>query len=146
MSLLVRKINKNATIPVRSTDGSAGYDFYSPIDVIINPKSKILIQTNISVELPECPFKGHIYCMKMMSRSGLSLKKSIEVGAGLIDSDYRGNIGVILYNHGDEPVEIKSGDRIAQGVIITIAVPEIIDVDELSNTKRGDGGYGSTGQ
>nr|KAJ0205231.1 hypothetical protein LSAT_V11C500238990 [Lactuca sativa] len=78
-------------------------------------------------------------------RSGLAWKHSIDVGAGVIDADYRGPVGVILFNHSDNDFEVKTGDRIAQLIIQKIIVPEVMEVDDLDSTVRGAGGFGSTG-
>lgn len=79
-------------------------------------------------------------------RSGLALKNFIDVGAGVIDSDYRGPLGVLLFNFSDEPFQVRIGDRIAQLIIERISTPEVAIVDELPTTDRGAGGFGSTGQ
>ena len=78
-------------------------------------------------------------------RSGLAWKHSIDVGAGVVDADYRGPVGVILFNHSDMDFEVKAGDRIAQLIIEIIMTPEVIEVDDLDSTVRGVGGFGSTG-
>ena len=126
--LKVKLLNKNAKLPQRATDGSAGFDIYSAEEHKLNPGEKAIISTGISIELPPCPFPDHIYCFKIVSRSGLSAKHSVEKGAGLIDADYRGEIKVILYNlKSTEPkqegLHIHIGDRIAQGIIIPVAMP-----------------------
>jgi dUTP pyrophosphatase len=151
-NLNVKLLNEHARLPQRSSSGAAGYDIYAAEQCFITPGSKKVISTGISIELPQCPFPGHIYCMKLMSRSGLSVKQSIEVGAGLIDRDYRGEIKVVLRNHSqrqDVPynvLEVNIGDRIAQGVIIPVAIPTVVEVKELTNSARGTGGFGSTGR
>lgn len=78
-------------------------------------------------------------------RSGLALKHAIDVGAGVIDADYRGPVGVILFNHSDVDFEVKAGDRIAQMILEKIVTPEVIEVEDLDSTLRGEGGFGSTG-
>jgi len=144
--LKIKLLNSNAILPKRQTNGSAGYDIYSAESCTIEPRNQKIISTGISIELPHCPFPNHIYSFHIISRSGLSAKYKIEKGAGLIDADYNGEIKIILYNYNDEKYEIKIGDRIAQGVIIPVAIPEVIEVDELKNTERGIGGFGSTGK
>lgn len=81
----------------------------------------------------------------MAPRSGLALKKGIDIGAGVIDEDYRGEVGAILFNLNSEPFEVRKGDRIAQFICEHIVYPELEEVDELDNTERGAGGFGSTG-
>lgn len=82
---------------------------------------------------------------RVAPRSGLAVKNFIDVGAGVIDQDYRGNVGVVLFNHADVPFEVKKGDRIAQLICEQILYPELIELDTLSETARGEGGFGSTG-
>lgn len=141
MSVLkVVRLDDNSFIPKRGTEYSAGLDLFSPIDAVILPSERMLIKLNISIELPVGTF-GHI-----LPRSGLALKNGIHVGAGVIDSDYRGNVGVLLFNLSDQPFNIFKGDRIAQMVIqkYEILEPEEASVS-LSSTDRGVGGFGSTG-
>jgi dUTP pyrophosphatase len=143
--LKVRLIEDNNNsvgyIPKRGTEYSAGLDLFSPIDTIVMPLERLLIKLNISIELPVGTF-GHI-----LPRSGLALKNGIHVGAGVIDCDYRGNVGVLLFNLSDKPFNIVRGDRIAQLVIqkYEICEPEEVVNESLSVTERGVGGFGSTG-
>lgn len=97
------------------------------------------MKTDIQIEVPE----GHYG--RVAPRSGLAWKNSIDVGAGVIDEDYRGNVGVILFNFSDVNFEIKKGDRIAQLICERISYPTVVEVDTLSETARGEGGFGSTG-
>ena len=85
------------------------------------------------------------FCLVVAPRSGLTWKNSIDVGAGVIDADYRGPVGVILFNHSDVDFEVKPGDRIAQLIVQKIVTPEVEEVDDLDATVRGSGGFGSTG-
>lgn len=101
------------------------------------------------------PFILHIYCFLRLllkhfgyfaaPRSGLALKHAIDVGAGVIDADYRGPVGVILFNHSDVDFEVKAGDRIAQMILEKIITPEVMEVKDLDSTLRGEAGFGSTG-
>jgi dUTP pyrophosphatase len=91
-------------------------------------------------------FSGFIFVTSPAPRSGLALKNFIDVGAGVIDCDYRGAVGVLLFNFSDEPFKVRTGDRIAQLIIERISTPEVVIVDELPSTGRGAGGFGSTGQ
>ena len=153
----IQLLNKNACLPKRSTDGAAGYDLYAAETCQIKPGEKAIISTGIALELPNCTIPGHIYCMQIMSRSGVSAKKSIEKGAGLIDEDYKGEIKIILYNHKphqkyknkEEEISdilyINIGDRIAQGIIVAVAIPEVVEMTKLNESKRGIQGFGSTG-
>jgi dUTP pyrophosphatase len=128
-------------IPKYSTVGSAGMDVCSSEEIIIHPKSIALVKTNLSLEIPS----GHE--IQIRSRSGLAAKSGIFVlnAPGTIDSDYRGEIGVILYNISDKEFIIKPGDRIAQAVLSKYERAEIIIVESISKTERADGGFGSTG-
>jgi dUTP pyrophosphatase len=128
-------------IPKYSTVGSAGMDICSAEEVVVNPKSIALIKTNIALEIPS----NHE--IQIRSRSGLAAKSGIFVlnAPGTIDSDYRGELGVILYNISDKEFIIKPGDRIAQAVLSKYERAEITVVESISNTERAAGGFGSTG-
>jgi len=137
--LYVKKLSKNATVPARSSKGAVGYDLSSAYDVVIPAHGKGLVQTDISVAIPEGTYG------RVAPRSGLAWKKHIDVGAGVIDPDYRGNVGVVLFNHAAEPFEIKVGDRVAQLILERVLTPDVAEVDDLEKTERGEGGFGSTG-
>jgi len=128
-------------IPVRSTDGSAGYDIKSTEQASIYPGTSHKFTTGLRIAIPD----GYVGIVK--ARSGLSFNSSVEVGAGVIDSDYRGEIRVHLYNHGDKPVLVYKGDRIAQLLIQKHETPEFIYVEDINDTAtaRGINGFGSTG-
>jgi dUTP pyrophosphatase len=137
--LKIKKLTENAYIPVRSSQYAAGLDLFSPIDALIKPGERQLIKLDISMKLDNYTY-GHI-----LPRSGLALKNGIHVGAGIIDSDYRGNVGVLLFNLSDSPFVVSKGDRIAQMVIKKYEYLVAVEVDELDETLRGSGGFGSTG-
>ncbi len=130
-------------LPAYETSGSAGMDIRANLKqmVVIEPLGRVLIKTGLFLELPN-GFEAQI-----RTRSGMALKKGLSVlnSPGTIDADYRGEIGVILVNISNEEKEIKNGDRIAQMVIAKIEQPKLIEVTELNETKRGAGGFGSTG-
>jgi dUTP diphosphatase len=108
-------------------------------DLVIAPHSNGLVKTDLAVAiLPGC-------YGRVAPRSSLALKKQIDVGAGVIDCDYRGPLGVVLFNHGENAFEVKRGDRIAQLILERIATPPVEEVDDLDATSRGAGGFGSTG-
>lgn len=144
MKLYVKKLREGATLPKRATVGSAGYDLCCLTDepIVVSPNERKLIPTGIAVEIPENTV-GLVY-----SRSGLSLKHGIHMAndVGVIDSDYRGELKVPIHNRSDVDYTISNGDRIAQLVITPIFTPETEEVDELSDTVRGEGGFGSTGK
>lgn len=140
MSLIVSKLSKDAIIPKRGSEYAAGLDLYSPISCTIQPLQRILVKLDIAIELPSGTF-GHV-----LPRSGLALKYGIHIGAGVIDEDYRGNVGVLMFNFGSEPYTFFAGDRIAQLVVKSYERVDIIENDTLEESQRGDGGFGSSGQ
>ena len=118
---------------------AAGYDLYSAYDYVIPAQGKVIAKTDISIRVPDGTYG------RIAPRSGLSAKHHIDVGAGVVDQDYTGNVGVVLFNHAQVEFEIKKGDRIAQLVCEKIEYPEIEEVASLNSTDRGEGGFGSTG-
>lgn len=124
---------------VRSTPGSAGYDIRTAESATLYPGMSHKFITCLRMAIPE----GYVGLIE--PRSGLSFKQSIENGAGVIDSDYRGEIRIHLYNHGGNTVHFVEGDRIAQLLIQKYEAPEFVLVDSLDQTIRGEGGFGSTG-
>lgn len=133
------KLTSNATAPSKGSKFAAGYDLFSAHDYEVLPRNKILAFTDIQVQVP------HGHYGRVAPRSGLAVKHFIDVGAGVIDEDYRGNVGVVLFNFGSESFKVKRGDRIAQLICEKISYPEIEEVDSLDKSERGDGGFGSTG-
>ena len=131
------------SLPQYQTLGSAGMDLPAAIEntKVISPRERVLIPTGFSLALPSS------LEAQIRPRSGLALKNGVTVlnAPGTIDSDYRGEISILLINHGSEPFVIKRGDRIAQMVIAKVAQPHLVEVKNLSKTLRGEGGYGSTG-
>lgn len=136
------KAEDESLVPDYETLGSAGADLKANESGILQPNERRLIKTGISIELP----LG--YEAQVRPRSGLALKHGISMvnTPGTIDSDYRGEIGIILINHGDKPFEYKKGDRIAQLVIAKHSRAEFILTENLSQTQRGTGGFGHTGK
>lgn len=130
-------------LPNYKTKGSAGMDLYANIEnpISINPMERVLIPTGLYISIPNG------YEAQIRARSGLALKHGISLvnGVGTIDSDYRGEIGVILINFGKETYTINKGDRIAQLVIVKYEKAEFVQVSTLDSTDRGDGGFGHTG-
>ena len=137
--LKVQKLSNNAALPKRSTDGAAGYDLCASQDCTIPAGGKGLVHTGLAISFP-----AGLYA-RIAPRSGLALKRFIDVGAGVVDADYRGEVGVVLFNHGDQDFEVKMGDRIAQLILEKIDTPPVEEVQDLDNTVRGSGGFGSTG-
>ncbi|XP_078430421.1 DUTP-PYROPHOSPHATASE-LIKE 1 [Wolffia australiana] len=137
--LKVKRLSENAVLPSRASPLSAGYDLSSAVTAKVPARGKVLIPTDLSIAIPP----GHY--ARIAPRSGLAWKHSIDVGAGVVDADYRGPVGVILFNHSDVDFEVKIGDRIAQLIIEVIVTPDVVEVEDLDSTVRGAGGFGSTG-
>ncbi len=147
VDLLIKRLSNsfnNIPLPAYATDGSSGMDVRAALEKPITiEKGKIaLIPTNLSVEIP----KG--YEIQVRPRSGLAIKHGIGVlnSPGTIDSDYRGEVKIILFNFGDEDFIINSGDRIAQLVLAEVVVAEIEETNKLNSSERGKGGFGHTGK
>lgn len=145
MELKIKKLKENAKIPHRATNGSAGMDLYACIDdsVTLAPGQLTVIPTGIAIELPNNTCAAFLY-----ARSGLGVKHGICLsnGVGVIDSDYRGEVCVGLCNVSDKPYVIEPFERVAQMVIAPVLTPDVVEVDELSDTARGEGGFGSSGR
>lgn len=143
LEIKIKKIADVATIPTRGSNDAAGYDLYSgePGTIVIPPQSTTVIGTRLAMELPKGTF-GAIY-----ARSGLATRNGLRPAncVGVIDSDYRGEIKIALYNDSDIPQEVKLGDRIAQMILQTYLPMNFIEVTELDETIRGENGFGSTG-
>ena len=144
VKILIKKTNKEVITPKYKTDGSSGVDLSAFLEkkIVIKPNSSELIPTGLQVAIPE------ELEIQIRPRSGLAAKESIGVlnSPGTIDSDYRGELKIILFNHGKEDFIINNGDRIAQMVLVPIVKMEFEEVDSLPNTVRGQGGFGSTGK
>ncbi len=140
----IKKLNEKAILPTYGSKSAAGADLYACMEraVTIQAGETEFIKTGIAMEVPE-GFAGLIY-----ARSGLACKKGLAPAnkVGVIDADYRGEIMVALYNHSKESVTVEHGERIAQMVITPYLRADFLEVDELSDTVRGEGGFGSTGR
>ncbi len=143
MELHYKLINTNAKLTTYGSEFSAGFDISSSEEKIIPPHNTILIKTGLSVQWSGP--SAEEYYLRIAPRSGLAYKHGIFVNAGVIDFDYRGEIGIVIYNSSFEPFLINQGDRIAQGIMERISRPRILQVTELNETERGTGGFGSTG-
>ena len=143
MNIKVKKLNENATIPTQGSKYSAGFDLYAATTytIEIEPHQTVKIGTGLAFELPEGTF-GAIF-----ARSGLATKKGLRPAncVGVCDSDYRGEYIVALHNDTNYVMTIEPNDRIAQLIVMNYNLIELTEVDELSDTERGDGGFGSTG-
>ncbi|KAI2635940.1 deoxyuridine 5'-triphosphate nucleotidohydrolase [Xylaria nigripes] len=137
--LLIKKLSDKARLPTRGSAFAAGYDMYSSQATTVPARGKALVDTDIAIAVPAGTYG------RVAPRSGLALKHSIQTGAGVIDADYRGQVKILLFNHGDVDFSIAAGDRIAQLIIERIYTPEVVEVAELEESVRGAGGFGSTG-
>lgn len=133
------KLDSGAYMPERAHTTDAGADLRTPHDVIVMPNDSVVIDTGVHIELPP----NTVGMLK--SKSGLNVKHGI-TSEGVIDVGYTGSIRVKLYNHSDKPCELKAGDKVSQLVVMPILTPSFELVDELEETERGDGGFGSTGR
>lgn len=111
----------------------------SAVDTVVPAKGRAIVPTDLSIAIPQGTYG------RVAPRSGLAVKHFIDVGAGVVDADYRGPLGVVLFNFGEQDFVVKRGDRIAQLVLERIMMSDIVEVDDLDGTLRGSGGFGSTG-
>ena len=137
--LEVKKLSPKATLPTRGSIYAAGLDLYS-IDAQVVPKNgRALIKTGLYLAIPANQYG------RIAPRSGLALNSGLDVGAGVVDCDYRGELCVLLFNFGESDFLVAEGMRVAQLIIEKISVPAVVEVEFLSETNRGSGGFGSTG-
>lgn len=140
MKIHFQKIDPSAKLPSYAYEGDAGMDIFSCQDVEIAPGTHEVISTGLKIAIPE-GHGGFVW-----DKSGISVKNHITIIAGVIDSNYRGELKIALSNLGKKPYQVKKGEKIAQLIIKSVVAPEIMEVDELSNTdERGDKGFGSSG-
>ncbi|KAI0921398.1 Deoxyuridine 5'-triphosphate nucleotidohydrolase [Taiwanofungus camphoratus] len=138
-NLLIKRLSEKAKLPIRGSPLAAGYDLYSAERKTIPARGKALVDTQISIAVPAGTYG------RVAPRSGLASKFMIDTGAGVIDADYRGVIFVLLFNYSDQDFQVEEGDRIAQLIIERIITPDVLEVEDLDETLRGAGGFGSTG-
>ena len=143
--LKIKKLRENAKVPNRATSGSAGLDLCASIDepITLEGGATAVIPTGIAIALPSANYGAFVF-----PRSGIAVKHGIGLlnSVGVIDSDYRGEIRVVLLNHGKEPQTVEHGERVAQMLITPVLTPAYEEVPELDDTARGVGGFGSTGK
>lgn len=142
MQISVQRLDRELPMPTHSHEGDAGVDLYTSIDFKLQSGERRLVPAGIAVAVPQG------YVGLVCPRSGMAVKHGITVvnGPGVVDSGYRGELKVALINQGAEPVSFERGDRIAQLLVVPVAVQELTEVAELPTSDRGDGGFGSTGQ
>lgn len=141
MEIKIKILSLDAVMPKYQTEGAAGFDLHSVVDKVIRPKERVLIETGLAFEVP------YGFEVQIRPRSGLALKYGISVlnSPGTIDSDYRGEIKVLLINHSNEDFKVKIGDRIAQAVFAQVTQAHFVLSEDLSQTLRNQEGFGSTG-
>ena len=137
--LRFKRLDPGALLPTRGTSQSAGLDIYTIEDLTIRPGERELARTGLAVAIPEG------YYGRIAPRSGLATQKGLDTLAGVIDSDYRGEVRCLLYNAGDESIHLPARSKICQLIIEKIITPAAVWADEISDTDRGSGGFGSTG-
>ena len=137
--LSFEKLDPNAVLPTRGSQSAAGLDLYSIEAITLNPNERRVIRTGLAVAIPEG------YYGRVAPRSGLAIQKGVDVLAGVIDADYRGEIGCLLHNIGAERIDLPAQSKICQLIIEKIITPAAVWVNHLSETGRGSGGFGSTG-
>ncbi|CAM9125950.1 unnamed protein product, partial [Phaeothamnion confervicola] len=137
--MMVKRLSDKAMMPTRGSEHAAGFDLASAEATVVPAGGKALIKTDLSIAIPYGTYA------RIAPRSGLAWKKMIDVGAGVVDYDYRGAVGVVLFNLGKEDFHVAPGDRIAQLILERISMAEVQEVRDLPATTRGAGGFGSTG-
>ena len=142
LEVKVAKIDERAKMPTKGSIHAAGWDLYALEDMTIPFRKSMKIRTGIKVAIPN-GYEGQVRSRSSLGKKGLILPHSI----GTIDSDYRGNVGVVIFNHSDEDISVSRGDRVAQLILEQISTPVVEDVEgDLNDTQRGEGGFGSTNQ
>jgi dUTP pyrophosphatase len=142
VKIRVKRLSPDAKVPKAARTGDVAFDLYSTIDYDLRPRERFAVPTGIAVEIP-AGYEGQV-----RPRSGLALKEGVTVlnTPGTVDSGYRGEVKSIMINHNDEPFKITKGMRISQLAIRPVPNVEFVEVDELSDTERGEDGFGSTGK
>ncbi len=143
MQIKWKKLSENAVAPTYGSACAAGADLYSAQDeLVVGPHQTVFVGTGVAMEIPDG------YVGLVFARSGLACKRSLAPAnkVGVIDSDYRGEIKVALHNHSDAPQTVEKGERVAQIAIVPYLTAQYVQADELSDTVRGEGGFGSTGK
>jgi dUTP pyrophosphatase len=142
MNLRIARLDERARLPTRAHGGDAGLDLYASEDAVLAPGERASVPTGIAVEIP--PGQAGL----VLPRSGLAARHGISVvnAPGLIDAGYRGEVRVLLLNtDGTQPFQVRAGERIAQLVLVRVELPTPVEVDSLSDSERGEGGFGSSG-
>ena len=137
-ALHYEKLSDRAKAPKRATPGSIGLDLFTPTDILIPAKQQVLIPTDLIL----VPTQG--YYIRIASKSGLAFKYGLTIEGGVVDPDYRGNVGVLLRNNSDVGHTLEQGEAMAQVIMERAAMPEVVEIKIARDTQRGAGGFGST--
>lgn len=140
IKLAFKKLSSAAFIPAYAHEGDSGMDLRSPIEFTILPNSWACVPLDIAAEIPQG------YELQIRPRSGLAARNAVVCSFGTVDGGYRGNIGVTLFNHGQSTYTVMRGDKVAQAVLAPVAFADITETQTLTDTERGEGGFGSTGR
>ena len=138
-SFCVKLLSPQATLPKRASDGAAGYDLSSAVDILVPAFGKAMVSTDLAIATPQGTYA------RIAPRSGLAVKHFLAIGAGVVDHDFRGNIQVVIFNHSPKDFSVNKGDRIAQLILECSATPPVSCVSDLPSTQRNSHGFGSTG-
>lgn len=138
-TLRVKRVHTDASLPSRGSAHAAGYDLSCVQDFEIHPQKRELVQTGIAIQMPPGVYG------RVAPRSGLTVRHGVHIGAGVIDSDYTGELKVAMFNLGDTTVSFKRGDRVAQLILERHEIADVQEVNEFETSERGEGGFGSTG-
>lgn len=137
--LKIKRLSNSAIMPIRSSKHAAGFDLSAAHAAKVPARGRALVMTDWAVAVPPGTYA------RVAPRSGLALRHGIDLGAGVVDYDYRGNVGVVMFNLSDEDFQVEPGMRIAQLILERIANADVVEVTNLDATDRGEGGFGSTG-
>ena len=141
MKVKIKKLSADAAMPTKAHPSDAGFDLYAASEVVVPARERVLVPTDIAMEIPEG------YFGLVTGRSGLTIREGIVGQVGVIDAHYRNGIGIMLFSHRDVNFTIRKGERCGQILILPLAnVEGLVEVDTLTTTDRGEGGYGSTGR
>mmetsp|Transcript_78181 Transcript_78181/g.217110 ORF Transcript_78181/g.217110 Transcript_78181/m.217110 type:complete len:176 (+) Transcript_78181:70-597(+) len=135
----VKRLRTTAVMPTRGSVEAAGFDLSADTPTVVPARGRAIVKTGLSIAIPEGTYA------RIAPRSGLAAKHGINVGAGVVDRDYRGEVGVVLFNHGPDDFTVQPGDRIAQLILEKVSMVPCVEVESLERTERGAGGFGSTG-
>ena len=136
--LQFQKLSCNAYTPTKGSDLAAGIDLYAADDYVVVAENKCVVYTDLCIQVPIGTYG------RIAPRSGLAVRSFINIGAGVIDADYRGNVGVVMFNHGKTDFKVKKGVRVAQLICERIVYPELVEVKKMMRTSRDKKGFGST--